>query len=111
MLGTTLVSEAMLRCSCLMVVFLMACSSPEYAPLEAKDYPASLKFLRDGHTTKKEIAERLGNLTEEEEYEDGRIVIYINEYQYPLEGFGELVLVFEKNGVLKKHSVFLKTGN
>jgi hypothetical protein len=67
-------------------------------------------FIRDGQTTKLEVETRLGSA--HSMYEQGRILIYrvylLEDGRMNLKGIGDChvcVLVFDKDGVVERHSI------
>jgi len=97
----------------LLVVLIGGCrwTVQKFDPLSARKYEG---FIHDGKTTKKEIIDRLG--PSHSSYENEKILIY-NVYlkkdgQMSLQGndpCNALVLLFDEDNVLKRHS-FIKYG-
>ena len=99
------------------VAFILSCSH-HVVKINDKEVGKLLPFIRDGITIKQEIVSRLGSPVES--YEGGRIIIYIvadrggngleainfekKNYANVIATY-QLVLVFDSNNVLEKHSL------
>ena len=106
------------RFAAFIIVSLILGCSHYVVKIDDKEADNLLPFIRDGITIKQEIVSRLGNPVES--YEDGRIIIYImadrgrnrleiinyekKDYSKVIATY-QLVLVFDSNNVLEKHSL------
>jgi len=98
-------------------VFILGCSH-HIVGINGEEAGKLLPFVKDGTTIKQEVIRRLGRPTES--YENGRIIIYLMVHRrgHPLEVFNtenkdnsrivgtyQLILVFDRDGVLDRHSL------
>lgn len=90
-------------CLVLTVAMPISCA-PRREVMDAHDANKAFEYLQDGKITKEEIRDRLGEPLSS--YENGRIVIYLwfDEKSKDYEVYN-IVLVFEKDNVLKRHSL------
>ena len=102
--------------ACLLALVLGGCASdkmPKFGPLAPDATNQLLPFLRDGVTTKAECVARLGEAPFV--YCKGTALIYRMVYGQVVDNpsgfsFHELVLVFDENGLLRRHALVQKPG-
>ena len=94
-------SLVILSLSIFSATIIFSCA-PKRKPINEDDiFIEQWEFVKAGKVTKQEIMDRLGE--PESSYENGRIVIYVRFYE-KLKVY-DLVLVFNDNNVLERHSV------
>lgn len=83
---------------------VVSCATKRHA-MDAQFESKNLGFLQDGKTNRQEILDIWGQ-NPSYRFEDGRIVIYIwSEEGKDFTGIYNVVLVFDENDILKKHSI------
>jgi len=71
--------------------------------LKEADYSNKIPFISDGGTTRSEISQRLGE--PKSSYKSGKILIYEIKLNSEKRNVYDLVLVFDDNDILSRHSV------
>ena len=86
----------------LLLIVVLACScAPKRQVIDPQLEDERFGYLQDGKTNRQEIIYRLGNPLHS--YENGRIVIY-SWFDEEQKGY-DIVLVFNEDNVLERHSV------
>jgi hypothetical protein len=97
----TIIFVITLFCLLLIVGIAISCSTKKIE-IETNIEIERFDFLQDGNINRKEIIDRLGLIFDT--YENGRIVIY-NWFDHDKSKLYNIVLVFNEDNVLEKHSI------
>ena len=89
----------------LLIVVLAFSCAPKRQVIDPQLEGERFGYLQDGKINRQEIIDRLGNPNPTHSYENGRIVIYFWIDEESGGYVGDIVLIFNENNILERHSV------